>query len=100
MVRLLLILPSATYRARDFLAAARALGVAVTVASERVAAMSTTMGAGALTLPLSDPDRAADAIVAAAAKAPFSAIVGVDDQGVMAAALASQRLGRIRKTGS
>ena len=38
--RVLLILPSATYRAPDFLAAARELGVAVTVASERRAAMS------------------------------------------------------------
>jgi biotin carboxylase len=93
MDRLLLILPSATYRAPDFIAAARALGVAVTVASDRAAAMSATMGAGALTLPLRHPDRAADAIVAAAAKTPFAAIVGVDDQGVMTAALASQRLG-------
>ena len=93
MDRLLLILPSATYRAADFIAAARELGVAVTVASERRAAMSATMGSAALTLPLSDPDRAAAAIVAAAAETPFAAIVGVDDQGVMAAALASQSLG-------
>jgi biotin carboxylase len=93
MHRLLLILPSATYRAPDFIAAARDLGVAVTVASERRAAMSATMGSAALTLPLSDPDRAAAVIVAAAAETPFAAIVGVDDQGVMAAALASERLG-------
>ena len=93
MARLLLILPSATYRAADFIAAARELGVAVTVASERRAAMSATMGSAALTLPLSDPDRAAAAIAAAAAETPFAAIVGVDDQGVMAAALASQSLG-------
>ena len=93
MARLLLILPSATYRAADFIAAARELGVAVTVASERRAAMSATMGSAALTLPLSDPDRAAAAIVAAAAETPFAAIVGVDDQSVMAAALASHSLG-------
>jgi biotin carboxylase len=93
MDRLLLILPSATYRAADFIAAARVLGVAVTVASERRAAMSATMGSAALTLPLSDPDRAAAAIVAAASETPFAAIVGVDDQGVMAAALASESLG-------
>jgi biotin carboxylase len=93
MDRLLLILPSATYRAADFIAAARELGVAVTVASERRAAMSATMGSAALTLPLADPDRAAAAIAAAAAETPFAAIVGVDDQGVMAAALASQSLG-------
>jgi hypothetical protein len=50
MQRLLLILPSATYRAPDFIAAARELGVAVTVASEPAAAMSTAIGERALTL--------------------------------------------------
>jgi biotin carboxylase len=91
--RLLLILPSATYRAPDFMAAARELGVAVTVASDRRAAMSAAMGERALTLRLSDPAEAAGAIVERAAETPFAAIVGVDDQGVMAAALASERLG-------
>ena len=73
--------------------AARELGVAVTVASERRAAMSAAMGERAFTLRLSDPSDAADAIVARARDTPFAAIVGVDDQGVMAAALASERLG-------
>ena len=75
------------------MAAARELGVAVTVASERRAAMSAAMGDRALTLRLSDPADAAEAIVARARDTPFAAIVGVDDQGVMAAALASERLG-------
>ena len=75
------------------MAAARELGVAVTVGSERRAAMSAAMGERALTLRLSDPSDAADAIVARAGDTPFAAIVGVDDQGVMAAALASERLG-------
>lgn len=93
MTRLLLILPSATYRAPDFIAAAQALGVAVTVASDRAAAMSAAMGDRTLTLGTSDPQAAADAIVARAQDTPFAAIVGVDDQGVMAAALAAERLG-------
>ena len=93
MARLLLILPSATYRAPDFIAAARELGVAVTVASDRAAAMSATMGERTLTLRTSDPQAAAEAIVDRARDTPFAAIVGVDDQGVMAAALAAERLG-------
>jgi len=93
VVRLLLILPSATYRAPDFMAAARELGVAVTVASDRAAAMSAAMGERALTLRSSNPEVAAEAIVARAGDTPFAAIVGVDDQGVMAAALAAERLG-------
>ena len=60
-----MILPSATYRAPDFLAAARELGVAVTVASERRAAMSAAMGERALTLRLSDPAVAAEQIAEA-----------------------------------
>src|ERR1017187_7798787 len=91
--RLLLILPSATYRAPDFIAAARELGVAVTVASDRAAAMSAAMGARTLTLGSSNPQAAAEAIIARAHDTPFAAIVGVDDQGVMAAALAAERLG-------
>jgi len=91
--RLLLVLPSATYRAQDFLSAARDLGVAVTVASERRAAMSAAMGERALTVSLSDPARAAEQIAERARETPFAAIVGVDDQGVMAAALAAERLG-------
>ncbi len=75
------------------MAAAREVGVAVTVASERRAAMSAVMAERALTLRLSDPSEAADAIVARARVTPFAAIVGVDDQGVIAAALASERLG-------
>jgi len=91
--RLLLILPSATYRAPDFLAAARELGVAVTVASERRAAMSAAMGERALTLRLSDPAVAAEQIAERARETPFAAVVGVDDQGVMTAALGAERLG-------
>ena len=75
------------------MAAARELGAAVTVASERRAAMSTAMGERALTLRLSDPQDAAETIVARARDTPFAAILGVDDQGVMTAALAAERLG-------
>ena len=90
---MLLIVPSVTYRAPVFMAAARELGAAVTVASERRAAMSTAMGERALTLRLSDPQDAAETIVARARDTPFAAILGVDDQGVMTAALAAERLG-------
>ena len=93
MDRVLLILPSATYRAPDFLAAARGLGVTVTVASERRAALSEAMGERALTLRLSDPAVAAEQIAERARETPFAAVVGVDDQGVMAAALGAERLG-------
>jgi biotin carboxylase len=91
--RVLLILPSSSYRAKDFLAAAGELDVAVTVGSERHSTMSAAMGDRALTLALSDPEHAADQIAERAQRTPFDAVVGVDDQGVMAAAVAAARLG-------
>jgi biotin carboxylase len=91
--RVLLLLPSATYRATDFLQAARDLDVEVVVGCEEPHALAGLMGSRALHLPLHDPDAAADSIVEHDMVTPLDAIVGVDDQGVMAAAVASERLG-------
>ena len=63
------------------------------MASDRAAAMSTAMGERTLTLGSADPREAAEVIIARARDTPFAAIVGVDDQGVMTAALAAERLG-------
>jgi biotin carboxylase len=93
MRRIVLILPSSTYRATDFTAAAAALGAEVVIACERRQALAGLMGARALRLPLADPEAAARAIVDHHATAPFEAVVAVDDAGVEAAALASARLG-------
>jgi biotin carboxylase len=91
--RVLLLLPTATYRAPDFLAAASALGAEVVVASEQAQTLAGAMGDRALTVPLDDPEAAAEAIVTLAGRRPLDAVVAVDDQGVMVAALAAGRLG-------
>ena len=93
MPRVLLVLPSATYRAPDFLAAAARLGAEVVVASEHRQALSAEMGDRALTIPLRRPELAADAIARLAARTPLDAVVAVDDGGTRAAALAAARLG-------
>jgi biotin carboxylase len=91
MPRVLLIIPTTSYRATDFLAAAESLGVEVAVAAEEP-------------LPLVEPERfvaidcehpeeAARAIVELATATPIDAIVPVDDAGVVIAALAAQKLG-------
>ena len=90
MARLLLLLPTASYRAADFLTAARALGAEVLVASDR---RLVSMGDSQLTLDLSRPEAAAEAIAALAEERPLDAVVAVDDQGVRVAALAAERLG-------
>lgn len=93
MKRLVLLLPTATYRAADFVSAAARLGAEVVVASERRQALAPSMGDRALVVNLSKPEVAADAIVALDSGPGVDGIVAVDDQGVMAAALAAQRLG-------
>jgi biotin carboxylase len=91
--RVLLLLPTATYRAEDFLAAAGAIGAEVVVASDRRQALHRSMGDRALAVDLRRPQRAADAIAELAVRTPLDAVVAVDDGGVVAAALASERLG-------
>jgi len=91
--RVLLLLPSATYKAKDFLHAARALGIDVVVGCDETPALGELMGTRALRLPFDDPDAAAEAIVLHDSATPLDAIVAVDDQGVVAAAAASERLG-------
>jgi biotin carboxylase len=93
VARLLLLLPTSTYRAGDFLQAARALGAEVVVASERRQALAGVMGHRALTVNCRNRDEAADRIVRLAARKPLDAVVAVDDEGVLVAALAGQRLG-------
>ena len=88
-------LPTATYRARDFLTAAAALDVDVVVASERRQVLGGVMGERALHVNIRNPEAAAQAIVALAERIPVDAVVAIDDQGVLAAALAAERLGLV-----
>lgn len=91
--RVVLLLPTATYRATDFLDAARELGVEVAVGSEEPQTLAEVMGDRALLVPFDDPEKAADAIVDAARVLPFDAVVAVDEPGVIPAAVAAARLG-------
>ena len=93
MTRVLLVLPSATYRAADFMDAAKTIGVDVVVASDHRQALGAVMGDGAIRIDLRRPQAAAETIVAHHARHPVDAIVAVDDQGVAVAALAGARIG-------
>ncbi|MEI8001300.1 MAG: ATP-grasp domain-containing protein [Actinomycetes bacterium] len=93
MPRVLLLLPTATYRAPDFLAAARALDVEVVVGSEDLPALATATGNRAIELALEDPEAAAETIARLDARAPIDAVIAVDDQGLLVAAHAGERLG-------
>ena len=93
MSRLLLLLPSATYRAKDFLDAASRLDAEVVVASDHRQALADALGDRAVRVDLRHPESAAEAIVELAQRTPLDAVVAVDEQGVLVAALAAKGLG-------
>jgi len=89
--RVLLLVPSSSYRASDFLDAAKELGLSVIVGCDETPVLPGATGL--LSVPIQDPDAAADAIVALDSNSPLDAVVAVDDQGTLAAARAAERLG-------
>ncbi len=90
--RLLLLVPTTSYRIGDFLDAAERLGVDVAVGSDQRQVLELYSGGGTLSVDFSDLDRGVARIVAYDAGYPLAAIVGVDDETTLIAALASQAL--------
>jgi len=91
--RVLLLLPTTTYRTTAFVAAARHLDVALTVASELPSTFEQAQPEALLTLDLADPERAAERAAEFARSHPIHAVVGVDDDTAVAAAAIAERLG-------
>lgn len=91
-MRLLLILPTHTYQADAYIAAARKLGVQLTVASEVDSTFSKPEYEGLLTLDLCDPSAAADAVETFATRHRIDAVFGVDDRTAVVAAHVADRL--------
>ena len=86
-------LPTTTYRTAAFVEAARQIGVELTVASEEPSALQATSLGGLVTLPLNDPPRSATEAFLFAKRYPLAAVVGVDDDTAIVAAVIAQRLG-------
>ncbi len=93
MARILLLLPTRTYRTADFLVAADRLGLEVVVGAERRNALEALTGGGTLRVQLGDRERGAATIERYAAEHPLDAVVGVDDGSTLVAAAAAERLG-------
>jgi hypothetical protein len=73
MPRVLLLLPTTTYRTEAFVSAATRLGVDVTVASEQPNTLTRLNPAGLLTLDFNDPRNAAQRVVEFSASHPIDA---------------------------
>ncbi|MDQ6732565.1 MAG: ATP-grasp domain-containing protein, partial [Nitrospirota bacterium] len=90
MPRVLLLLPSTTYRAEAFLDAACKLGLDITVGLEKTAVLIDRPQFDWLALNFSESERSADAVVEYAHSHPIHAVLGVDDAtAVLAAQLAA-----------
>jgi biotin carboxylase len=93
MDRLLLLLPTTTYRTEDFLDAAHTLGVDIVCASEKPSTFETHAPDHLLTVDFADPDAAVAKVAELAARRPLNAVVGVDDRTTIVAAAIAERLG-------
>jgi biotin carboxylase len=91
--RLLLLIPTTTYRTEDFMAAARRLDVDLVVATERPNVMAGEFPDHLLTVPFDDPERAARELAEYARRRPIDAVVPVDDETTVVGAAIAARLG-------
>lgn len=91
--RLLLLIPTTTYRTEDFVAAARSLDVDLVIASDRPNVMAGEFPDHLLTLPFSDPAASAREVREYAARRPLDAVVPVDDATTVVASAVGEALG-------
>jgi len=91
--RLLLLLPTTTYRTEAFVAAATRMGVELVCASERPSTLQEHAPDNLVTLDFNDASASAEAIARLARRRPIDAVVAVDDLTTVVAAAISARLG-------
>lgn len=89
--RVLVVLPTETYRAADFVNAARATGVELAIASE--SDLPLVASDRQVLIDCAQVHQSAEAIAALASTTPVDAIIAADDAGVEIAALASELIG-------
>jgi len=76
MARVLLLIPSRTYRTHDFMEAARALAIEVVVGSPHRPALASLMDGRHLSVDFDAISESVERIVAFAARLPLDAVVG------------------------
>ncbi len=92
MPRVMLLIPSASYRAPDFMAAASKLGVEVVVGTDQANPLQDGESGRLVELDYMQPEHGAEQIEAFALFHPLDTIVAVDDGGTLLAARAARRL--------
>jgi len=98
MRRILLLMPTKTYRASAFLQAAHALPLDIVVGTERQQALEPLTEGKTVTLDFRNVRKAVASIVAFSTAFPIDAIVPVDDETVLLASHACQALGLLHNS--
>jgi biotin carboxylase len=93
VLRLLLLVPTTTYRTADFLAAAQTLDVEMVVASDRPSVLEADRPANLLTLDFANPEKSAETVARFARRHPIHAVVPVDDLTTVVGAAVAEALG-------
>jgi len=93
VLRLLLLIPTTTYRTEDFVAAAAKLDVEMVVASERPNVLETALPDNLMTLDFDDPQKAARTVAEFSRRHRIDAVVPVDDRTTVVGAAIAERLG-------
>jgi len=91
--RLLLLVPTTTYRTEDFVEAAGRLDVDLVVAAEKPNALAEAVPERLLTLPFKDPAASVRQVSDYARRYPIAAVVPVDDATTVVGAAIGQALG-------
>ena len=91
--RLLLLVPTTTYRTEDFVEAAGRLEVDLVVAAEKPNALADAVPERLLTLPFADPAASVQQVSEYARRYPIAAVVPVDDATTVVGAAIGQALG-------
>jgi carbamoylphosphate synthase large subunit len=93
MKRIFVVIPTTSYRAHDFIKAANQLDVELVIGSERRQALSKLLPDTSLALNLQSLKSSIEKIKKFSQKKPLDAIIGVDEETVILAAMASEELG-------
>ena len=96
--RLLLLVPTTSYRIGDFLDAAERLGIDVAVGSDQRQVLEQYSGGRTVTVDFKDLERGVAQVATYCGDYPLAAIIGVDDETTLIAAKASQALGLLCNT--
>ena len=92
MERVLLLIPSTSYRARSYLEAARRLGIELVIGSDHRQVLDGASGGRALAIEFSPVGEGVSQILDYAHRFPLNAIIGTDDDTAVLAAAAAKAL--------